>query len=87
MDAYAAPLAMLEKLSGCSRKTIKEANKALCEIGLVVRVPKEEVPREFRRAPAAGQKYVLQASFYCVPDLTEDCIRDVVLPTARSYTG
>jgi len=86
-DTYAAPLAMLRELSGCSEKPVKEANKALCEIGLVVKVPKNGVPNRIRKQPARGQKYVLQASFYCLPDLTEDYIRDVVLPRARSYSG
>jgi len=87
MDVYAAPLAMLRELSPSSEKTVKDANKALCDIGLVVKVPNNEVPNQIRKHPAPGQKYVLQASFYCLPDLTEDYIRDVVLPRARSYRG
>lgn len=84
---YAAPLAMLMELAECSEKTIKEANSALCAINLVVKVPEKEVLKEFRKAPAPGQKYILQASFYYLPDLSGDYIRDVVLPTARSFRG
>jgi len=86
-NAYAAPLATLRERSGYSEKPVKKANRALRAIGLVVKVPKKEVPKKFRKARAPGQKYVLQASFYCLPDLTEEYIRDVVLPRARTYTG
>jgi len=86
-DAYAAPLAMVRELSRYTEKPVKKANKALCEIGLVIKVPKNKLPNQIRKQPALGQKYVLQASFYCLPDLSEGYIRDVVLPRARSYGG
>lgn len=86
-DTYAAPLAMLRELSGCSEKTVKIANRAVRAIGLVVKVPTTKVPKEFRKAPVEGQRYVLRASFYCLPDLSEDYIRDIVLPKARRYRG
>lgn len=86
-DAYAAPLAMLRELSACSEKTVKIANRAVRAIGLVIKVRGKEVPKEFRKAPVEGQKYALQASFYCLPDLSEEHIRDVVLPRARGYKG
>jgi len=84
-DTYAAPLAMLGELSGCSEKTVKKGNRALVAIGLTVKVPREEVPKKFRKKPAAGQNYVLYARFYCLPNLSEEYIRDVVLPKARGY--
>ncbi len=84
-DTYAAPLAMLGELSGCSQKTVKKANRALIAIKLIVKVPKKEVPKRFRKKPAAGQKYVLYVRFYCLPNLSEEYIRDVVLPKARGY--
>lgn len=86
-DTYAAPLAMLGELSRCSENTVKKANRDLRGVGLVVKVPPNDVPRHVRKKAAPGQKYVLQASFYCLPDLTDDYIRDVVLPRARSYAG
>jgi len=86
-DAYAAPLAMLGELSGCSQKTVKKANRALSAIGLIVKVPKEEVPKKFRKQPIEGQKYSLQARFCALADLNEDYVRDVVLPKARGYGG
>ncbi len=85
IDTYAAPLAMLRELSGCSKKTVTKANRALCGIGLVVRVPRKDVPEESRKTRTAKQKYAFPARFYCLPDLSEDYIRDVVLPRARSY--
>lgn len=84
-DAYAAPLAMLRELSGCSRKTVSKANKALREIGLLMKVPKKDVPKHFQRKALAGEKPALQAAFYCLPDLTEEYVRDVVLPKGREY--
>lgn len=84
-DTYAAPLAMLGELSGCSQKTVKKGNRALIAIGLTVKVPREEVPKKFRKKPIGGQKFVLQARFYYLPDLTEDYVRDVVLPKTRAY--
>jgi len=78
---------MLVELSGCSRRTVKKANRALSQIGLVVKVPREEVPKKFRKQPIEGQKYSLQARFSALVDLTEDYIRDVVLPKARGYGG
>lgn len=84
MPAFAAPLSMVMELSSCSRTTVKKALKALKAVGLLVKVPKEDVPQEFRRKRLPGQKFILQASYYVLPRLTEELLREVVA-SAREY--
>lgn len=87
MPAFAAPNSALAERACISPKTARKNQKALCIIGLAVRVPDDEVPDEFIRQPPEGSRYTLQAGFYCLPDLTEELIRQVILPKARSLYG
>lgn len=78
MPAVAAPLRMLEELACCTRATVKKALRALQFAGLVVKVPKDEVPPEYRRKRLPGHGFPLQASYYVLSELTEELVREVV---------
>jgi len=87
MSAFAAPISALAERARISKKTVRKNRKALCIIGLAVEVPRDEVPKEFIRQPPENSRYTLAAGFYCLPDVTEELIREVVLPKARSLYG
>ena len=78
MPAFAAPRRMVEELSSCSEKTVKKALRALRHVGLAVKVPKTAVPAEFTRKRLPGHKYTLQASYYVLPELAPELVREVV---------
>jgi len=69
---------MLEELACCTRATVKKALRVLQFAGLVVKVPKDEVPPEDRRKRLPGHGFPLQASYYVLSELTEELIREVV---------
>jgi len=87
MHAFAVPTLGLAERAGVSKKTARKNLKALCAIGLAVKVPRDEVPLERIRQLSEGNHYTLQAGFYCLPDLTEELIREVILPKARAHYG
>lgn len=84
MSAFAAPRRAVEEQASVASKTVRAALRALQSIGLIIKVPMDEVPAAFLRPPRAGQ-IVYQAAYYCVPALTREYIETTVLPRARAY--
>jgi len=85
MLAFAVPVLGLAERAGVSKKTARKNLKALCSVGLVVKVPRDLLPpTKLMRQLPQGNRYTLQAGFYCLPDLTEELIRQVILPKART---
>jgi len=84
MPAFAAPVTSICDRGGGALRTIRDALKALCAIGLLVKVPREKTPSHLR-AKQIGGTYQTLAPYYCIMPLTQEHIEKVVLPKARAY--
>lgn len=84
MPAFAAPVVSICERSSCAKRTARGALKALCAIGLLVKVPREKIPSHLR-VKQEGGSYQIVPPYYCIVPLTQEHIEKVVLPKARDY--
>ena len=74
MVAFSVSNPQLVELANCSERTIKTHKKRLIELGMVLRLPKKEIPEE----SLFSIPYPYQPNFYALPKLTEERIRRIL---------
>lgn len=74
MSALALPNRLLQELASVSEPTAIKHKHRLVNAGLLVRVPADDIPEDVRaRVPRP-----FQASFFCLPELSEKRVREIL---------